>query len=1036
MSTIQNINPYKGVGFFLGTSFHSYFKEKLPPPLSKVFNEVINHHKEHKFPIIDLYKSFNALEALNLNADDYEILECVISSLTELNSDIGDFLNDFIKFKSLNISDLETKMVYASLRKTTIVDVFQRIDVLKNVLKKEIDPLKKALFENISSQVCVFESYINPAFQKKAIPVAEPEPDDDDNFDLLIDEYIIGDLPSAALFGSEEIASILAEFVETAVETAIDFNDLNEEAKKDEESSKIPEIPEKEFYALKRESCSIEDLSNLISSLEAVDPSWIEMLNNAINKNSANEHNIIPLCLKFTQFASKNSSPDLKELLTDCMDFYNEKKWDLTSLMEALANTHTTDDDGESIKAFCRFLKILRRGEVKESILFPNKPNKGIISHEDFEECFSLLSDMKNIFKEGSIDYEKLVELKMIFSQIDTGLQYLNTDGMHRYILNSRLVKSNTIDNGSLRRYFLEHKENLSFIEVVGRVYRKPKKSHPFQSHFNSYALSFLAHELKKGTFSIQPYRALNHALEKNEFSDLEDIQALFTKIVIHSLLSVVVRSPDSSTREEASTLISSLAIADDTPFKFVDGARSRRAINDTLGETALEVNQQTLKIYERAFNMHHGSFTALTYECKRTPDGEFPLLVRFAAEVGKKEKDGPIKSIEFIDNKKVDNFPGRGFIISNLDLHKIFIADKNTPTNPFKAYKEAWTDRARGITFGDEIDDFEKTRFVFTRGLIAITGPRLPKYLIKDRNNTYTHYSLVVFNDHFENKSCNVAYLIPTKILDEKLKDTTIKYNDFKGFGYAKKDSSKAELDLESIIKACNDSESNVLDLAWGSNFSGTLSNAFPPKELPYHEWERSRRGTKDFNDHTHKVYSGVDLSTFREAHYKVYLTSRAYFNLFDIFNLSLENYHKGETSGDIVQIGDIDEFELAGLDNEQLDPEEGSGINPNAILMLKEAYRWNQSNEKPILVPVNALDSWGVITNPPFILDTKEMTLKLSNGFVYRFPETEYGIGPEERMVWNSALKHVVGPDKFHLGLRFINRELVPENILEKVQ
>lgn len=1033
MSTIQNINPYKGVGFFLSTSFHSYFKEKLPPPLSKIFNEVINHHKEYKFPIINLYTSFNTLEALNLNDGDYEILECVISSLTELNSDIGDFLSDFIKFKSLNISNLETKMVYASLHKTTIVDVFERINLLKNVLKKETDPLKKTLFENISSQVSVFESYKNPPFQGNIIPIAEPELEGDDDFNLLIDEYMIEDPPTAALYGSEEIDNILAEFVETA----IDFEEPNEQTPiNTNPTEEKNQVPEEEFYELKRESCSIEDLSNLISSLENVNPSWIEVLNDAINKNSTNEYTVIPLCLKFTQFVSKNPNPELKELLIDCIDFYNEKKWDLTSLMETLTNTHTTDDDSESIKAFCRFLKILRRGGVKESILFPNKPNKGIISHEDFEECFSLLSDMKNIFKEGSIDYEKLVELKMIFSQIDSGLQYLNDNITHRYILGPRIVRNNTLENGNLRRYFLEHKENLPFIEVIGRVCRKPKGSHPFYSHFNAYALSFLAHELKNGTFSIQPYRALNNALEKNELSNSESVQTLFTKIVIHSLLSVVVRSSDQSTREEASSLISSLTVADDTPFRFMDGARSTRSINFTLGETALEANQQTLKIYERAFNMHHGSFTALTYECKRTPDGEFPLLVRFAAEVGKKEENGSVKSVEFIDNKKVDSFPGRGFIISNLDLHRIFIADKDTPTNPFKAYKEVWTDRARGITFGDEIDDFEKTRFVFTRGVIAITGPKIPKYLIKDRNNTYTHYSLVIFNDHFENKSCNVAYLVPTKILDEKLKDITIKYNDFKGFGYAKKDSSQAKLDLESIIEACNDSGSNILDLAWGSNFSGTLSNAFPPKKPPYHEWEGNHRGTKDFNNHTHKTYSGVDLSTFREAHYKVYLTSRAYFNLFDIFNLSLENYHKGETSGDIVQIGDVDEFELAGLENEQLDPEEGSGINPNGILMLKEAYRWNQSSEKPILVPINALDSWGAITNPPFILDTKEMTLKLSNGFIYKFPETEYGIGPEERMVWNSALKHVVGPDKFHLGLRFVNRELVPENILERIK
>lgn len=1033
MSTIQNINPYKGVGFFLSTSFHSYFKEKLPPPLSKLFNKVINHHKEHKLPIISLYKSFKALEASNLKDDDYEILECVISSLTEFNSNTEDFFNDFIKFKSLNISDLETKMIYASLRKTTIVDVFQRMELLKNVVKKEIDPLKKELLENISSQVSVFESCVRPNLFKNTIPVADPEPVDDDDLELLIGEM---DLPPSLLYGSEmsSVDSILAEFVETA----IDFDGSVEEV----DNSSLPkvkkddEVPEKEFYEVKRESCSIEDLDNLISSLNNVDSSWIEMLNIAISKNSKNEHNIIPLCLKFTEFASQNPNMGLKELLMDCIDFYDEKKWDITNLMGALTNTHITNDDSESIQAFCRFLKILRQGEIKESILFPNKASRGVISHEDFEECFSLLSDMKSIFKEGSVDYEKLVEMKMLFSQIDTGLQYLSNDGLHRHISGSRLIRTTSLDNGSLRRYFLEHKENLPFIDVIGRVYKKPKKSHHFHSHFNSYALSFLAHELKKGTFSIQPYTTLNSALEKNELSDLENIQTLFNKIVIHSLLSVVVRSSNESTREEASSLISSLTSADDTPFKFMDGTKATRSINYTLGETALEANQQTLKVYERAFNMHHGSFTALTYECKRTPDGEFPLLVRFAAEVGKREKDGPVKSVEFIDNKKVDRFPGRGFIISNLDLHKIFIADKNTPENPFKAYKEAWTNRARGISFGDEIDDLEKTRFVFTRGLIAITGPKLPKYLIKDRNNTYTHYSLIVFNDHFENKSCNVAYLVPTKILDEKLKDTTISYNDFKGFGYAKKDSSTAELDLESIIKACNDSESNILDLTWGSNFSGTLSNVFPPKKPPYHGWEATQRGTKDFNGHIHKVYSGTDLSTFREAHYKVYLTSKAYFNLFDLFNLSLENYHKGETSGDIVQIGDIDEFELAGLDNEQLDPEEGSGINPNAILMLKEAYRWNQSNEKPMLVPINALDSWGVINNPPFILDTKEMTLKLSNGFIYKFPETEYGIGPEERMVWNSALKHVVGPDKFHLGLRFVSRELVPENIIENVR
>lgn len=436
----------------------------------------------------------------------------------------------------------------------------------------------------------------------------------------------------------------------------------------------------------------------------------------------------------------------------------------------------------------------------------------------------------------------------------------------------------------------------------------------------------------------------------------------------------------------------------------------------------AQKVYDETLRVYRRAFNIHHG-FSSLKCETQRPPTREPPLLARFSKDVA--------RSTNYINAKDINLFPGRGIAISGLMPERVFVSDisaKKLGGDPFHKYKKAWP------WVQDVFDDLPKVHFIFTRGFIAVSyidskdgNNKSDKYKLEDIGGKKIDYSYIVFNDHHHNYGCDVAFLVPTRILRQKLTGTLIPYEDYTGFSSKNKDVNEMGLTPKELILASKQIPANVLNLCWGSNIGGGLCNAYPPNSSPYHLWEIPLRGkeTEDSYRHIHKshILGGYKpvmtpeleamMIPLRKAHQNVYTLTTKYQNLLDIFRLSHALWHKGETLGEKLETGEID-FDLA-LDRETVKYEqvleEGKkdeiSKNPASRRMLVEAYKLHSGHENgktdrndfPLLVLTNALDYWKL--DSPFILDTYDMTLNI-NGEKIQLSQYSDGTGSEETDIW----------------------------------
>ncbi len=504
-------------------------------------------------------------------------------------------------------------------------------------------------------------------------------------------------------------------------------------------------------------------------------------------------------------------------------------------------------------------------------------------------------------------------------------------------------------------------------------------------------------------------------AIKKRLVKSDKELLKLVGETAVHSSICALVSNSPDSLVETARDTVRDVGEGDSPPYSFHDEKNKIRP-------EVQKMYNQTLGVYRRAFNVHHG-FSSLTFDTKRPPNKEPALLMRFGRDVG--------RNVEYINARDVNLFPGRGLIISGLIPHKIFAADSNAivaDEDPYKKYKDAWG-WAKGV-----FDDLPKTKFIFTRGFIALSVND-SKYELTDINGKKVNYSYVVFNDHHHNYENAVAFLVPTELLEKKMSGVTIPYSEYNGPSTKHVDINDVGFKIEDLILDARTIPANVLNIGWGSNLSGGLCNSYPLDSMPYHSWEikeRKKGATCDVYGHVHKSYlNGIYVDQINrthekrfqpliDAHNQVFEVTSNYQNLLDLFRIAFALWHKGQTLGEEISpfdesFDDLFEKPKFNLEDQLLERNTGedAASNINSSRMLVEAYKWHQigksetfnRNDFPILVKANALDWWGK-PDSPFYLDTFDMAIDLKEKEKIILPDDSNGLGSEEAFVWTNQI------------------------------
>jgi hypothetical protein len=429
-----------------------------------------------------------------------------------------------------------------------------------------------------------------------------------------------------------------------------------------------------------------------------------------------------------------------------------------------------------------------------------------------------------------------------------------------------------------------------------------------------------------------------------------------------------------------------------------------------------VKMKRDVFSIYKGAFDIHYG-FGRSTFECKKEPGASQWMLTRFA-------RDNAILTSTLNVNSS-DNYPGKGIIISGLKPERLFVSNKNTPQDPYSVYKDAWP------WLKNEFEDLSRSHLLLSRGVKIITGPKEKKFVIDG-----VHYSLIAWNDHFDNPDLYGAALVPTSIisgiLNGKTSSTSISnvassFNDQQLL-------SPFSLTPQFLKERCTARGLPFLNLTWASNING-ICNAYPPRSAPYFEWEKSaNQSHRDGDGHIHKsLITGsfeyvmsreVDilLRPMRDAHAKIVATASAYFNIYDLFRLSKALWHKGQTVGD-----ESKEFLTH---KTYTPPHETPDVGENEFRMLLAAFKWNRLHslsskdihEFPVLAITPTLDDWSLVKSP-ILLDTHSMKLTLPDGRVIQFNPKTNGGSAFDVSVWVREVRPLYY-GRSDLDLQFLDR------------
>lgn len=485
-------------------------------------------------------------------------------------------------------------------------------------------------------------------------------------------------------------------------------------------------------------------------------------------------------------------------------------------------------------------------------------------------------------------------------------------------------------------------------------------------------------------------------------------------------------------------------------------------ASNQSVIDMLIAPAQRALLGWRRLADLYLG-FGALTFESRRLPSREPPLMARFGSDVGK---------MYYINANDVNGFPGRGYAIGKIDLNRVFPADIERGKrrgDPFLAYKQAWP------TYAEAFDDLARAEFIYTRGMIIISVPDEKRFGLKLRGKNM-QFSLVLFNSHHANPTARIAALVPSSAVAAVMKNTLIKFDDFRGFDSARPDLNQVLGDAEHFLHFAR-SFGPVFNIGhprtvttgilhgehqrWGSyldNFDQHLENV---KKWDYAFRTENHVALAQLGGYSRErelIMHAAELESQRQillsAHSlrgdaELWNLTHHLLDVFDLMRIVQARWHRGYTLGAPLSPPNLSQPTQS--DAEQ-DPDEtvqdfeplppptslvhDSGddvyLNRSALRMVNEAYAYNRlrSDPKiaregfPILAVVDALN-YARTPQMTAYIDTYDMVVTIGEN---KIPLSAHALSMEDAIFLAQHFLPRAADKPGSIGdLRFLNRRYV---------
>jgi hypothetical protein len=338
--------------------------------------------------------------------------------------------------------------------------------------------------------------------------------------------------------------------------------------------------------------------------------------------------------------------------------------------------------------------------------------------------------------------------------------------------------------------------------------------------------------------------------------------------------------------------------------------------------------SKESQAILRASFNGHYG-FGALANDAKGWKNS---ILARFGRDISCSELQAPYC-------KDGNAFPGMGYVITGLNDDFLRIPDPERNMDGDQAYDDFVSHYPFLASVADDIDS---TQFALLRGMVVVTNTK-NQYCLPDYAGNKIPYSLVIYNDHFHNNGYDIAFLVPSKILVEKIKPSLFSVYDTEPPQEIPTDINEAPLDMDNLRDAAHAMGASIVNLGWSSNIAG-LCNAWEPNRRPHHGWEaRHNKDWRDLDGHKHNWFkldnhvrewdesTERSMQPFQKQHRQVYGVAKALFDNLNSFKLFLSAYKHGymgnfDTQNETASSGvtartfaQSDSFE-AGSDNDMM--------------------------------------------------------------------------------------------------------------------
>ena len=509
-----------------------------------------------------------------------------------------------------------------------------------------------------------------------------------------------------------------------------------------------------------------------------------------------------------------------------------------------------------------------------------------------------------------------------------------------------------------------------------------------------SHALTECIKSIIDGEEPLYYLKRMRKLVERQRIFSLTDFDKLDLHDSILDARDAIVSAGPSEDISEDYSFMKHAAVADSAPYpQTIDGVEN----------PAIEqMRNETYQVMRRALDIHFG-FGALEFDTKQSATFEHSHLALFGYDI--------CDETHVIHAKSSRDFPGKGLYLKGIHTDRVFATD--TETDPFWQYKKSlpW--------IKEEIDTLDKVDFIFLRGMVAVIPPPDDKLLLD------THYSYIVFNDHFENPGNDEAYLVPTIILKSLLQDSLVPLKKYKN--EAETDVNEQGLFLEDLKDTAELLELPIVNITSASCLSGGLCNAFPPFSKPFHEWQTNvyTREWHDFSGHVHKsmilgdennvvdYLLDMKLEPLREAHNLIYNYTTHCQVFFDLFRFSFANWKKGNTrSYGLHPVKDPLRIQTQDEANKQ--PE-----NIRMLLAAKDIHESLKSKNAPQAdYPILCIsDCFSYSSKQPrLLLDTYDLALYDANG-----NKQDYSLTQEEWI--QKIIPHIAITE----DIRFLRREVV---------